>query len=81
MWALLLAAGGGAYVALKPEGGKKAKAKPKAAPRMETGTKSVADKSEWLKGTAWSAAKKDKAAKGTKAPQAAAKPAAKAAKK
>ena len=45
----------------KPEGGKKggAKAKPKAAPRVETGTKSVADKSEWLQGTAWNA-KKDK---------------------
>ncbi len=61
MWALLAAAGGGIYVVFKPEGGKKggAKAKPKAAPRVETGTKSVADKSEWLQGTAWNA-KKDK---------------------
>ena len=62
MWALLAAGLGGTMMAFKPEGGKKggAKAKPKAAPRVEAGTKSVADKSEWLEGTAWNAKKSAK---------------------
>ena len=60
MWALLAAGLGGTMMAFKPEGGKKSSAKAKAAPRVETGTKSTADKSEWLEGTAWSAKPKDK---------------------
>ena len=78
MWLLLAALGAGGWMAFKPEGGKKsgAKAKAKAAPRVETGTKSTADKSEWLEGTAWT--KKDKAAKDKAAKD---KPAAKADKK
>ena len=72
MWALLALLGAGGWMAFKPEGSKKsgAKAKVKAAPRVETGTKSLADKSEWLEGTAWSA-KKDKPKEKAKAPQAA----------
>jgi hypothetical protein len=63
MWLLLAALGAGGWMAFKPEGGKKGGAKAKAAPRVETGTKSTADKSEWLEGTAWSAKPKDKGAK------------------
>ena len=76
MWLLLAALGAGGWMAFKPEVGKKSGAKAKAAPRVETGTKSTADKSEWLEGTAWT--KKDKAAKDKAAKD---KPAAKADKK
>ena len=70
MWLLLAALGAGGWMAFKPEGGKKSGAKAKAAPRVETGTKSTADKSEWLEGTAWSAKPKDKGAKPKDKPQA-----------